>query len=212
GGPGRARGGSGGAGGGGEPLLLAAVAPTVIGRDRAASAKRLFATGIDMIIMDDGFQNPRLAKDVSLAVVDAAVGIGNGAVFPAGPLRAPLAPQLAHADALVVVGEGAAAEPVVRGVGRPIIRARLIPAAGEDWGRQPILAFAGIGRPEKFYQSLAEVGARVEKTVSFTDHHRFTDVEAERLIAEADAGGLRLVTTTKDLARLAGEGGALARL
>ena len=200
---------------GDEPLLLAALAPTVIGRDRAASARRLLATGIDLIIMDDGFQNPRLAKDLSFAVVDAAVGIGNGAVFPAGPLRAPLAPQLRRADALIVVGEGTAADPLVRAAasaGRAILRARLEPVADRDWGRQPVLAFAGIGRPEKFYASLAKAGVPVGKTMSFADHHRFSAADAERLIAHAAAAGLRLVTTEKDMARLAGETGALARL
>ena len=200
---------------GDEPLLLAAIAPTVIGRDRAASARRLIATGIDLIIMDDGFQNPRLAKDLSFAVVDAEVGVGNGAVFPAGPLRAPLAPQLRRADALILVGEGTAADKLVRAAGRAgraILGAKLKPAADNDWGRQPVLAFAGIGRPEKFYASLARAGAPVGKTMSFADHHRFSAAEAERLIADADAAGLRLVTTEKDMARLAGETGALARL
>jgi tetraacyldisaccharide 4'-kinase len=200
---------------GDEPLLLAAVAPTVIGRDRAAAAKRLIATGIDLIIMDDGFQNPRLAKDLSFAVVDSDVGIGNGAVFPAGPLRAPLEPQLRRADALIVVGEGTAADPLVRAAaraGRAILRARLAPAADKAWGKQPILAFAGIGRPQKFYASLAALKAPVGKTMSFADHHRFSDTDAERLMAHADAAGLRLVTTEKDMARLCGETGAVARL
>lgn len=196
---------------GDEPLLLAAAAPTAIGRDRAASAKRLLTAGVDLIIMDDGFQNPRLGKDLSLVVVDAGVGIGNGAVFPAGPLRAPLAPQLAHADALIVVGRGSVDERLAD-AGLPVHRARLKPLAGKDWGTQPIHAFAGIGRPEKFYRSLAEAGGRVEKTMSFADHHRYTLADAERLLGDADAGGFRLVTTEKDMARLAGESGALDRL
>ena len=200
---------------GDEPLLLAAIAPTVIGRDRAASAKRLLETGIDLIIMDDGFQNPRLAKDLSFAVVDSDVGLGNGRVFPAGPLRAPLQPQLRRADALIVVGEGTAADPLVRSAaraGRVILRARLTPTGSMDWKKTPILAFAGIGRPEKFYAGLAAIGAPVGKTMSFADHHRYSEADAERLIAHADAAALRLVTTEKDMARLAGESGALARL
>jgi tetraacyldisaccharide 4'-kinase len=200
---------------GDEPLLLAAIAPTVIGRDRAASAKRLLETGIELIIMDDGFQNPRLAKDLSFAVVDSDVGLGNGRVFPAGPLRAPLQPQLRRADALIVVGEGTAADPLVRSAaraGRVILRARLTPTGSKDWKTPPILAFAGIGRPEKFYASLAAICAPVGKTMSFADHHRYSEADAERLIAHADAAALRLVTTEKDMARLAGESGAPARL
>ena len=200
---------------GDEPLLLAAIAPTVIGSDRAAAAKRLLETGIDLIVMDDGFQNPRLAKDLSFAVVDSEVGIGNGEVFPAGPLRAPLEPQLRRADALILVGEGTAADPLVRAAaraGRAILHARLKPTRVKDWRKAPILAFAGIGRPEKFYASLAEVKAPVAKTMSFADHHRYGEADAERLIAHADAAGLRLVTTEKDIARLTGETGAVARL
>ena len=200
---------------GDEPLLLAAIAPTVIGRDRAASAKRLLETGIDLIIMDDGFQNPRLAKDLSFAVVDSDVGLGNGRVFPAGPLRAPLQPQLRRADALIVVGEGTAADPLVRSAaraGRVILRARLTPTGSMDWKKTPILAFAGIGRPEKFYAGLAAIGAPVGKTMSFADHHRYSEADAERLIAHADAAALRLVTTEKDMARLAGAEGLCRQL
>ena len=200
---------------GDEPLLLAAVGPTVIGRDRAAAAKVLCETGIDLIIMDDGFQNPGLAKDLSFVVVDSDAGIGNGRVIPAGPLRAPLDPQIRRADALIVVGEGTAADPLVRSAaraGRVILRARLTPAGDKDWRAKPILAFAGIGRPEKLYQSLAAIGAPVGKTMSYPDHYRYTEADAERLMAHADAAELRLVTTEKDIARLAGETGALARL
>jgi len=201
---------------GDEPLLLAAVAPTVVGRDRAAAATRLLAEDVDLIVMDDGFQNPYLAKDLSLVVVDAAVGIGNGLVFPAGPLRAPLVPQLARADALVVIGDGEAAEPLIRAAaraGRQTLRARLAPLRAGDWQASgPILAFAGIARPEKFFQTLAEVGAPVAEKLGFPDHHYYSDAEAERLLAHAEAAGLRLVTTEKDRARLAGSGGARGRL
>ncbi len=200
---------------GDEALLLAAAAPTVIGRDRGAAARRLLATGIDLVIMDDGFQNPSLAKDLSFVVVDADAGIGNGRVLPAGPLRAPLAPQLARADAIIVIGDGGAAAPVAAragAAGRPVLQARLVPAGRGGWRERPILAFAGIGRPEKLYASLKAVGATVAETASFADHHRYSEAEAGRLIAQAAAADLRLVTTEKDKARLVGEAGALARL
>lgn len=200
---------------GDEPLLLAAAGPTCIGRDRAASARVLLEQGVTVIIMDDGFQNPTLAKDVSIVCVDAGAGVGNGYVMPAGPLRAPVAFQLRRADALVVIGEGDRAAPLIRAAartGRATQRAQLVPVRIREWRRAPLLAFAGIGRPEKFFDSLRAIGATVAKTVVFPDHHRFTAAEAARLIAEADAEGLMLVTTEKDLVRLSGEGGVLADL
>jgi tetraacyldisaccharide 4'-kinase len=203
---------------GDEALLLAAVAPTVAGRDRAAAARLLVADGdIDLIVMDDGFQNPDLAKDLSFVVVDAGAGagLGNGLVLPAGPLRAPLAMQLHRADAIVIVGEGAAAELVIRAaarLGRPVLRADLKPTRIREWRKGPILAFAGIGRPEKFFASLAAIKAPVASRVSFPDHHRYSPADAIRLMAHADAAGLRLVTTEKDMARLTGAAGAAARL
>lgn len=200
---------------GDEPLELAAAGPTVVAKDRAAGARRLVAEGVDLILMDDGFQNPSVAKDLSLVVVDARVGIGNGRVVPAGPLRAPLALQIRRADMLLVVGEGAAAEPLVRAAartGRGTLRGQLRPSKVRDWRKQPILAFAGIGRPDKFFSTLAEAQAPVVRTVSFPDHHRYTDAEAAELIAAAEAGKLRLVTTQKDRLRLAGRTGMAGRL
>lgn len=200
---------------GDEALLLAAAAPTVVARDRAAGARRLVEEGVDLIVMDDGFQNPAIAKDLSLVVVDAAVGIGNGRVVPAGPLRAPLALQLRRADMLLVVGDGVAAEPLVRAAarsGRGTLRGHLRPTKLRQWRKQPILAFAGIGRPEKFFAMLAEAHAPVMRTVSFPDHHRYTDGEAAELLAAAKAGDLRLVTTEKDLVRLAGRSGMAGTL
>jgi tetraacyldisaccharide 4'-kinase len=200
---------------GDEALLLAAAAPTVIARDRVSGARTLVEQGINIIIMDDGFQNPALTKDLSLIAVDAAIGIGNGLSMPAGPLRAPLGPQLRRADVLVVIGEGEAAEPLIRAAaraGRGVVRARLRPVRVREWRKQPILAFAGIGRPEKFFATLAEIRAPVERTVSFPDHHRFTQAEAAELIAQADSKNLRLVTTEKDLVRLSETEGALGQL
>ena len=200
---------------GDEPLLLAAAAPTVVCGDRVAGARLLLEQRVDLIIMDDGFQNPSLAKDLSLVCVDADVGIGNGMVTPSGPLRAPLALQLRKADALIVIGEGEQAEPLIRTAaraGRPVLRATLKPARVREWRKEPLLAFAGIGRPAKFFASLDAVGATVKRTVPFPDHHRYSEDDATTLLQRAEAEKLRLVTTEKDLARLAGATGALAKL
>ncbi len=200
---------------GDEPLLLAAAGPTAAGRDRAGAARLLVEQGVGLIIMDDGFQNPYLAKDLSLACIDAAVGIGNGMVVPSGPLRAPLALQLRRADALIMIGDGEPGELIIRAAarsGRSVLRAVLKPARVREWRGKPILAFAGIGRPEKFFASLAAINAPVKRKIPYADHHRFTEADAAALIAQADAEGLRLVTTEKDMARLAGATGALAQL
>ena len=168
---------------GDEPLLLAASAPTVIGGDRVAGAKRLLEEGVTLIVMDDGFQNPSLAKDLSLVCVDAEVGIGNGMVTPSGPLRAPLAVQLRKADALVLIGEGERGEALVRTAaraGRQVLRATLKPARVREFRKEPLLAFAGIGRPEKFFASLEAAGATVKRRIPFPDHHRFSEDDAAR--------------------------------
>src|SRR6266702_4634659 len=94
---------------GDEPLLLARIAPTVVARARPAGAAVARARGASVIVMDDGFQNPSLAKDFAVLVLDGRRGIGNARVFPAGPLRAPLEIQLERTQALIAVGEIAAA-------------------------------------------------------------------------------------------------------
>jgi tetraacyldisaccharide 4'-kinase len=195
---------------GDEPILLARIAPTFVARDRLRGAEAAVASGAGVIVMDDGFQNPSLQKDFSILVVDARRGIGNGRVVPAGPLRAPVAPQLARADALVMVGtaraEGAiAADARRRGV--PVFGAGFAPdaamVAALSGGR--VLAFAGIGDPEKLFATLAGAGIAVAATRSFPDHHRYTSAEARLLCNEADRDGLTLVTTEKDLVRLQGD-------
>jgi tetraacyldisaccharide 4'-kinase len=200
---------------GDEALLLAAAAPTVVTRDRVEGARLLVESGVDLIIMDDGFQNPALAVDLSMVAVDASVGVGNGRTVPAGPLRAPLTPQLRRAGALLVIGEGAAADPLVRAAaraGRPTVRARIRPSRQREWRKDPILAFAGIGHPQKFFATLAETRAPVARTLSFPDHYAYTAIDADKLLAIADADKLRLVTTEKDFVRLSGATGALAKL
>lgn len=195
---------------GDEAPLLAAVAPTIVARDRAAGAKLAEANGADVIVMDDGFQNPSLSKDFSLLVVDGARGIGNGFVFPAGPLRAPYRPQFALAQAMLVVGDGSAggkASELARSSGLTVFSGKLLPEAASAAAlkNQRVLAFAGIGAPEKFFRSLENAGAIVSATRSFGDHHRYSEAEAAELLADAKAGGLMLVTTEKDLSRMSGD-------
>jgi tetraacyldisaccharide 4'-kinase len=195
---------------GDEPLLLARVAPTIVARDRVAGAQAVPAD-TTVIVMDDGFQNPSLEKGVAALVIDGRRGIGNGRVFPAGPLRAPLGAQLDRAHALLVIGEpGASAQRVIeaaRARARGILTARLVPdpAAVARLAGRPALAFAGIGDPEKFYATLRAAGIAVAATRRFPDHHAFTAAEAAALIAEADARSLALVTTEKDHARMSGD-------
>lgn len=194
---------------GDEPLLLARAAPVIVGRDRVVAALGAERLGAEVLIMDDGFQNPALAKSLSILVIDAAVGIGNGLCLPAGPLRAPLAPQFERADALLVVGEGAAGEEVAthaRAAGLSVLAARLAPeaaAAARLIGRR-LFAFAGIGRPAKFFETLNAIGLRPARERAFPDHHVFTESEVDALLREADAGDFTLVTTEKDAARLSG--------
>lgn len=189
---------------GDEPLLLARVAPTVVSRDRVAGARHAIAAGATTIVMDDGFQNPGLAKDLSILVIDGTRGIGNGRVIPAGPLRAPLAPQLERAHAILIVGDGAGAMPPTK---LPTFRARLAPdrAALDALKGCRALAFAGIGDPQKFFTTLAAAGINAQIQRGFADHHRYRADEAAALIAEAERHDLALVTTEKDLARLQGD-------
>ena len=168
---------------GDEPLLLARVAPTFVARDRVAGAQAAVAAGASVIVMDDGFQNPSLHKDFSVLVVDGRRGIGNGRVVPAGPLRAPLIAQLARADALVVVGPSHAAAgvaAVARERGVPVFDASLAPdaAAVAALAGARVLAFAGIGDPQKLFATLAGAGIAVAATSSFPDHHRYTPAQA----------------------------------
>ncbi len=195
---------------GDEALLLAQVAPTIIARDRVAGAKAAQAAGASVVIMDDGLQNPSLAKDFTIAVVDGRRGVGNGKSFPAGPLRAPLAAQLLRTDALLVVGEADRARDVIAAAGLrglPVWHCRVVPhtQAVIDLKARKILAFAGIGDPEKFFATAAGAGLSVVQRRAFADHHRYTAEEAGELIMQAEHNGLALLTTEKDRARMAGE-------
>jgi tetraacyldisaccharide 4'-kinase len=206
---------------GDEPLLLARSAPTVVSRDRPAGAKLLETLGVDAIFMDDGFQNPALEKDFSLIVVDGGAGVGCGHVFPLGPLRARLPFQIQKADAVVIVGSQDrtnVAELIeqrsqqFRSAPLPVFSARIVPAVRDELRSRPFLAFCGIGRPAKFFDTLREAGIAVVKTRSFPDHHAFSDADARSLLSEANALNAGLVTTEKDHARLTGENDALGEL
>lgn len=188
---------------GDEALLHAARAPTVVSADRPAGARLAAESGCDVLVMDDGFQNPTLAKDLSLLVIDGAAGVGNGLVAPAGPLREPLPDALARADLVVMLGaDGAGLAPSLEG-GPPILRAQLDPIEPlQEALSSPLVAFAGIGRPEKFYRTLEQAGATLVGRRSFPDHHNYSEYELEALRREADKAGARLVTTEKDHVRL----------
>lgn len=189
---------------GDEPLLLARRAPTIVSRDRPAGAALCRRIGADAIVMDDGLQNPSLAKDLSLAVVDAVVGAGNGLPFPAGPLRAPLARHWPHVGGLIVIGAGAPGDAIAgmaESRGLPVHRARLV-RESDDWAGRRCLAFAGIGRPEKFFATLAEAGAVIAARRAFPDHHAYQDGELAALAEDAIRLDATLVTTEKDAVRL----------
>ncbi|MBA2397274.1 MAG: tetraacyldisaccharide 4'-kinase [Bradyrhizobium sp.] len=197
---------------GDEPLMLAATLPVVVSRQRADGVPLARSLGASVILMDDGFQNPAVTKDASLIVIDGDRGLGNGQVFPAGPLRAPLRPQIARTDALIIVGNGTAADAVAAGIvaqGKQVLRARLAPneASIAALRGKRVLAFAGIGDPARFFGTLQASGVELVRQRAFTDHHAFSKAEIDGLIAEANRDALTLVTTEKDLARLQVRGG-----
>ena len=184
---------------GDEPLLLAATAPVIVSADRAAGAKLAEAHGFDVIVMDDGHQNFSLAKDLSLVVVDAETGFGNNRVLPAGPLREPVAQGLARADAVIVSGMGT---PALGSFAGPVLRASLDEDTNAVKPGTAVVAFAGIGRPAKFFASLERLGARIADARAYGDHHIYTQSQIARLKSRARAEQAILVTTEKDFVRL----------
>jgi tetraacyldisaccharide 4'-kinase len=194
---------------GDEPLLLARLAPTIVARDRFAGAEAARRAGASVIVMDDGFQNPALIKDLAILLVDGRRGIGNGRVFPAGPLRAPLETQIAQAQAVVFVGPSDSAPAILQRARRhnvAVYHARLEPdrdTLAALKGRK-VLAFAGIGNPHKFFATLDDAGIATAERLSFPDHYRYGAADARALLARADADNLMLLTTEKDVVRLSG--------
>lgn len=198
---------------GDEALLLAACAPTWVARDRAAGAEAAAAAGAALVVMDDGFQNPSLVKDLSLVVVDGDYGFGNGWVMPAGPLREGVAAGLRRADAVAVVGGGGDWDDEIARFGLPVLHAALEPATDCAYlAENPVLAFAGIARPDKLFRTLDAMGCVLAGAVAFADHHRYDADEVMTLVEEASARGAVPVTTEKDYQRLPEEARAMVEV
>ena len=187
---------------GDEPLMLAQLGESWIGADRARAGLLMREEGVKVIVMDDGHQNPGLAKDLSLIVVDSARGFGNGYVIPKGPLREPIAEGLARADAVILMGTAEMPQ-ALRTFERPIFRAEIKPVAPPP--KLPLVAFAGIGRPEKFFDSLTQAGGDVRDAVPFPDHHVFSAQDLQYLRDLASDHGASLITTEKDYVRLSAD-------
>jgi tetraacyldisaccharide 4'-kinase len=187
---------------GDEALLLARAAPCWVARDRVAGAKAASAAGADLILLDDGFQNPTLNKALSFIVVDAAYGFGNRRLIPAGPLRESIERGLGRADAVILIGADESGVAAAIGDRLPVLHATLEPQDGGALVGCKVLAFAGIGRPAKFYASLTRLGAEIVGHRDFADHHPYGEAEIAALAAAAHARDATLVTTAKDWVRL----------
>jgi tetraacyldisaccharide 4'-kinase len=192
---------------GDEALLAAVRAPCWASRDRAAGVRAAASAGAQVILLDDGFQNPSVVKDLSLLVVDAAYGFGNGRLLPAGPLRERIDAGLARADAIVLL-DGNGTPSTLQGAALPLLRAELAPVDGGRFAGQRVIAFAGIGRPGKFFATLRQLGADVVAEYPFADHHPFSDAEMAALRGAAEQERAIAVTTEKDWVRLSPEGRA----
>lgn len=192
---------------GDEPLMLSGYGSVWVSRDRAAGARAAAEAGAKLVILDDGFQNPGLVKDASIVMVDAGQGFGNGRLMPAGPLRETVAEGLGRADLVVLVGDVRAREgllqawPVLRE--RPVLGASLVPQkTGLSLENVRVIAFAGIGRPEKFFDTVRDMGAVISTTHGFADHQVYDRKILQRLVREARDTNAILVTTEKDAVRL----------
>jgi tetraacyldisaccharide 4'-kinase len=186
----------------GDEALLLAAAICWVARDRPSGLRAAADAGAQVILLDDGFQNPDFDKDLSLLAIDAEYGFGNGRVMPAGPLREPVEVGLARADAVVLVGSGNPIPPEIERSRLPILHAELVPIEGAWFRGRRIVAFAGIGRPAKFFATLQALGSEIVAARSFADHHRFSTAEIDGLRREAEVAGAALVTTAKDWVRI----------
>ncbi len=184
---------------GDEPLILARQAPAVVSPDRHEGALTAIKNGAELIIMDDGFQNPRLHKDLSFLVFDGGFGYGNGKCIPAGPLRENLKDGLKRADAILIIGEDR--HKLAQQFDLPVFNGKITPVS-PAFSERTAIAFAGIGRPEKFYQSLRELNFKLLQTYDFPDHHFYTENELKQLIQTADKKQAVLITTAKDYVKI----------
>ena len=191
---------------GDEPLMMARKVPTVVARDRAAGARAAVDAGADFLLLDDSHQNPHVATALSLIVIDGGFGFGNRRPIPSGPLREPVAGGLARADAAILIGDDrtGAAEIVHRAApGLPLLEARFVPTGNAMAVRgRRVVAFAGIGRPDKFFETLQEIGAELVEAMAYPDHYRFPETEIMFICELAQQRGARAVCTEKDHARL----------
>jgi tetraacyldisaccharide 4'-kinase len=193
---------------GDEPLLMAAFAPTWVANERVASARAAQNAGADVILLDDGFQDPSLAKDLSIVVVDAARGFGNECCLPAGPLREPVHMGLKRANAVISIGEAEEQSKFREKYTNRVCCVKHLSASlkpiemGMPWAEGRYLAFAGIGDPEKFFATLRRLGTPLVRTVALDDHQKLERPMIQRLMKEAQSMNAHLVTTEKDAARL----------
>ena len=184
---------------GDEPLLLSQQAPVVVNADRYAGAQLAIREGADVIIMDDGFQNPGLFKNLSFLVFDGHFGIGNGKIIPAGPLRETFADGIKRADALIILGKDI--HNLAERTDLPVFFGHT-EAAQTVVNRDNVLAFAGIGHPQKFYHTLSQQGLNIVKTIDFPDHHYYTKDEIEKILEQAKQLHAEVYTTGKDFVKI----------
>ncbi|MCP4934657.1 MAG: tetraacyldisaccharide 4'-kinase [bacterium] len=197
---------------GDEPLILAQFAPVVVCADRARGARFIEQMEADVILMDDGFQNPTLSKDLSLIVLDAMAGVGNGRIFPAGPLRAALAFQMPQTDILVLsgpppVGTTGSATAIEKAFARQIFHSDIVAKGDNRWLKgATISVVTGIARPDKFYGSLQALGAVIVEMYEFPDHHSFSEQEAKDILIATQIDETQIIMTQKDWVRLPANG------
>ena len=188
---------------GDEPLLLAGLAPTWVARNRPDGARAAVAAGHDVIVMDDGFQNPSLHKDLSVIVIDGELGFGNGHIMPAGPLRESVAGGVARAQAALIIGEDVHGVSQSLAPATQVLGARIVPTPGaREFAGRRVVAFAGIGRPGKLFESLEQIGCDVVEHYAFPDHHMYTPEQIMALCEQATKKKALPITTEKDFARL----------
>jgi tetraacyldisaccharide 4'-kinase len=190
---------------GDEALLLAATAPTIMARDRAAGGRLAASLGARAVVMDDGLQNPRLIKTLSLLVVDGGAGFGNGRCLPAGPLREPVRVAAARCQAAVLIGDDRHGARSLLPPDLPVLTARLRPEPSVALAGKRVIGFAGIGRPEKFFASLRDAGAVLVRGIGFPDHHHYRARDCVKLLSLAQQEQAVLATTEKDAVKLPDE-------